>query len=252
MFLCISSEALKGDCGGLIFVTVLLRYNIQAIGFTHWNSTFKDHLHSKLFFKNISMSFSYHFLLLSALSNHIEWMKICLFWKFPINDIIHKNGLFVTDLFHLVYVYLSPTCVSSCILFVVDTSYFKFSEITWGHQAISECSLTNTYTSIYPHSQARGTVTAEGSLVVDAVPVHADAWGLTFVNICPGGQKLVHYWAVDFVCWTGISYQPFNWVTCRRTYNNGNWPSIKIGFSQAHFVESWVKSVVFIEKNRVS
>lgn len=36
LFLCILSEALKGDCvGGLIFVTVMLRYNAQAIEFTH-------------------------------------------------------------------------------------------------------------------------------------------------------------------------------------------------------------------------
>lgn len=59
------------------------------------------------------------------------------------------------------------------------------SEITWDYQGITECSLTNTYTSIHSHSQARGTVTAEGSFVVDAMPIHADAWGLALVNICP-------------------------------------------------------------------
>lgn len=63
------------------------------------------------------------------------------------------------------------------------------SEITCDYEAIIECSLTNTYTSIHSHSQARGTVTAEGSFVVDAMPIHADAWGLTFVNIYPEEDK---------------------------------------------------------------
>lgn len=43
-----------------------------------------------------------------------------------------------------------------------------------------------------------------------------------------GGQKLVHYRVVDSAGWTGLSYQPFNWVTCRKIYKNGNWPTIKI------------------------
>lgn len=42
----------------------------------------------------------------------------------------------------------------------------------------------NTYTSVHTHSQAGRTVTAEGSFVVDAVPVHADSWGLAFVHVC--------------------------------------------------------------------
>lgn len=41
----------------------------------------------------------------------------------------------------------------------------------------------DTNASVHAHSQARGTVTAEGPFVVDAVAIHADPWGLALIYI---------------------------------------------------------------------
>ena len=63
-----------------------------------------------------------------------------------------------------------------------------FSEIIWTLRLLQNAPLTDTHTSVHTHSQAWGAVTAEGPFVVDAVPIHADSWGLALVHICPEGD----------------------------------------------------------------
>ena len=66
--------------------------------------------------------------------------------------------------------------------------FIPFSKIIWSVGPLQNVSLTDTHASVHTHSQAWGTVTAEGPLIVDAMPIHADSWGLALINICPEGN----------------------------------------------------------------